>query len=244
MDDAIKAEWYDIAASDRPGFLAWLHGEHLPKLQATPGILWVGHYAIAKKGPIKPDPDGLPRMQTDDPTVSKGCEYVLLAGAASADVFFDPHRNPSADADSAAWLAKRREHRAAIFIVEARVQGPEYRSLLPGTAAPPAMQLGNFNVRRPEDEIDLARYYRQVRYRQIPRTRGCIGMRKLVSVAGWPKHGVLYEFVSMDESEDDFEARFREAGRGEARTIRSLRDYVVHGPDAPHAGRRLWPAVT
>jgi len=27
---------------------------------------------------------------------------------------------------------------------------------------------------------------------------GCVGMRKMVSVTGWAKHGVIYEFASLD----------------------------------------------
>ena len=53
MDTTIKAEWYDLDDADREGFLAWLHGHHLPALQARPGYIWIGHYQT--------------RDQTDDP---------------------------------------------------------------------------------------------------------------------------------------------------------------------------------
>ncbi|MBI3917273.1 MAG: hypothetical protein HY322_09725 [Betaproteobacteria bacterium] len=49
MDTAIKAEWYDLDDADREGFLAWLHGHHLPALQARPGHIWIGHYNRAPK---------------------------------------------------------------------------------------------------------------------------------------------------------------------------------------------------
>ena len=242
MDDALRAEWYDLADEDREPFLEWLHGVRLPYHQKRPGILWAGHYEIAKRTKSEYQ-DGLAKMHTDDPRVATGSEYVLLLAASSPDVFFDPHRQREEDPEDRAGLAKRRQHRSALFIVEARVNGPEYRSLMPGTGPAPAMQLGAFNVLTPEDEFDLGRYYRQVRYAEIPRTRGCIGMKKLVSVAGWPKQGVLYEFVSMEAGEEDFEPRFRAASLPGTRKGRSLRESVVHGPNAPHAGRRIWPAV-
>ena len=58
MDTAIKAEWYDLEDADREGFLAWLHGRHLPALQARPGPIWIGHYNRAPKSD-KPLPPGL-----------------------------------------------------------------------------------------------------------------------------------------------------------------------------------------
>mgnify|MGYP003346815250 CR=1 FL=1 len=152
----------------------------------------------------------------------------------------------SAPADEPAarmHLARRRQYRQAIFIVEARVSGPEYGTRMPGAGAPPAMQLGNFVCKTPEDEFELGVYYRRSRYVQIPRTRGCIGMLKLAGIAGWPKQGVLYEFTGMEDGEEDFEPRFREAAKGQVREGQNLREYVVHAPNAPHAGRRIWPSA-
>ncbi|MDP7600189.1 MAG: hypothetical protein QF605_02280 [Rhodospirillales bacterium] len=60
----------------------------------------------------------------------------------------------------------------------------------------------------PEDELELARWYRQERFPRLSITRGMIQVRKMVSLSDWPKHGVLWEFTSMDEDEDSFEPRF------------------------------------
>ena len=243
MSETIKADWYDLKVADRKAFIDWLHGDYLPRLQARAGIQWVGHYGMVARTAIRStDPGGPIRTHTDDPSVPKGGEYVLLTAAASPDVFFNPLTQNADSADDRRWLAKRVEHRDAIFIVEARVDGPEYRSVLPGTGPAPAMQLGNFITRKPEDEKELGLWYRQLRFPQISVTRGCISVRKLVSVAGWPKHGVLYDFVSMDPDEENFEKRYRQAARGEKWEGRHVLEYVIHGPGR-HAGRRIWPAV-
>ncbi len=244
MDNALRAEWYDLADGDRAAYLDWLHNSHLPKLQAHPGVLWVGHYAIsAKPSYMEKNKDGRTRAVSDDPTCPTGKEYVLLIGSSSPDVFFNINNPLPEDAEARDWFAKRVQFRDAVFIVEDRINGPEYRKLLPGTGAPPAIQFGNFNVRTPEDEFVLANYYRQVRFAVIPKTRGCIGMTKLLSVAGWPKHGILYTFDGMDEGEEVFEQRFKDANDGLVFKGKTIREYVVHAPNAPHAGKRIWPAL-
>ncbi len=91
MDTAIKAEWYDLDDADRAPFLDWLHGHHLPALQARPGHIWIGHYSRAPQTG-KTNPPGYPaRVETDDPEVPRGSQYLLVTAAASPDVFFDPN---------------------------------------------------------------------------------------------------------------------------------------------------------
>jgi len=94
-----------------------------------------------------------------------------------------------------------------------------------------------------EDDIELARWYRAERFPRVSVTRGMIRGRKLLSIAGWPKHGVLWEFTDMPEGEFTFEPRFIEADREENWPGRHVLEYVTHAPHGPHAGRRIWPAV-
>jgi hypothetical protein len=242
MDTAIKAEWYDLDDKDRDGFLAWLHGEYLPAEQAEPGHIWIGHYNRAVETDAHRPPGYPARVITDDPSVAKGSQYLLVTAAASTDVFFNPHRK-ALSAAAKAQLAKRKEHRVAIFAEETRVSGPDWYRQLPGTAAPPAIQFGNYATRNPADDHDLAMWYRLMRLPQVTRTRGCIGARKLVSVVGWAKHGILYEFMEMGADEGNFEHRFREAGLNERWTGRHVLEIVIHAPKGPHAGRRIWPPV-
>ena len=104
MDTTIKAEWYDLEDAEREDFLAWLHGQHLPALQAQPGHIWIGHYIRAPRAAHDTNPPGIPaRVETDDPNVPRGSQYLLVTAAASPDVFFNP--NLAAAADAAIWTS-------------------------------------------------------------------------------------------------------------------------------------------
>ena len=100
MDTAIKAEWYDLENADREGFLAWLHGHHLPALQARPGNIWIGHYNRAPQHGKSNPPGHPPRVDTTDPNVPRGSQYLLVTAAASPDVFFDPNHAAPTDAET------------------------------------------------------------------------------------------------------------------------------------------------
>ena len=236
MDRAIKAEWYDLADADRDAFLAWCHGEYCPRLQAQPGHIWVGHYNRAPHAERQV-------TFTDDPTVPTGSQYLLLTAAATPDVFFDPNRPTTEDAETQKWLDKRVGYRFAVFLEETRVNGPAWYQHLQGLSAPPAMQLGNFITRSVADDLEVARWYRQRRMPQITRTRGCIGARKMVSIVGWPKHGILYEFTGMEPDERAFEPRFHAAVPDTEWPGKPKMDVSIHAPHGAHAGRRLWPAT-
>jgi hypothetical protein len=243
MDTAIKAEWYDLDDKDRDGFLAWLHGKHLPAEQAKPGHIWIGHYDRAVQTGKSRPPGHPPRIETDDPKVPKGSQYLLVTAAPSPDVFFDPNLPTEMDAETRAQLAKRKEYRHCIFIEETRVSGPDWYRHMPGSGAPPAIQLGNYSTATEQDDLDLGLWYRMMKLPQVTRARGCIGARKLVSLVGWAKHGILYEFMGMDDDEENFEPRFREAGFNDRWKGRHVLKIVVHAPKGPHAGRRIWPPV-
>lgn len=240
MDTAIKAEWYDLAEGDREDFLAWLHGQYLPALQAEPGYIWVGHYDRAPQTGTDRRAGQPPRVETDDP-IPRGSQYLLVIAAASPDVFFDPNRPTARDPEADTQLAKRKEYRFAVFVEETRVSGPDWYRHLPGSGAPPAIQFGNYQTRNQTDDMDLAMWYRQLKLPQVTRARGCIGARKLVSIVGWAKHGILYEFMDMEPDEENFEQRFRDVGLSENWPGRHVLEFVIHAPNGPHAGRRLWP---
>ena len=237
----IRAEWYDLAAADEQAHLAWLHGDYLSKLKASPGVIWVGHYRIAKKSGEPSTPGGLRRVETEDKNVPSGSDYVLITAAVSPETFLG-WDSPLSTLEKTGQerLGQRVGYRQAIFIEEARVDGlmnnPERDK-----AAPPAIQLGNFNVRMPADELELARYYRLSRFQEVAMTVGSMGARKLVSIIGWPKHGILYEFASMNPGEQVFEQRMLANRKPLPIKLRPIQEYVVHAPGAPHAGSRIWP---
>jgi hypothetical protein len=245
MGEVLMAEWFDIADDARDGVWAWMHKAYLPALRSAQGVAWVGHYEIVEH-PDKPYIEGAPKKkETRDPAVASGWQNVVLTAAVSPDVFFGPDN--SVDAVRAAHsgrLAAFENYRSAVFIEEQVINSPEVRTLPYGMGPPPAMQLGNYNADTPEDEIELARWYRAERFPRVSVSRGMIRGRKLLSIAGWPKHGVLWEFTDMPDGEFTFEPRFIEADRGENWQGRHVLEYVTHAPHGPHAGRRIWPAVS
>ena len=65
---------------------------------------------------------------------------------------------------------------------------------------------------------------------------GCIGARKLVSVSGWAKHAILYEFTSMEMVEQ----HFADHSDWSAQVVKTL----VHAPHSPSLGTRVWPPAS
>lgn len=244
MGETIRADWFDIVDADRDAHITWLHGEFLPTLQSKPGVAWVGHFEIIKH-PNRPYIEGGPEKQeTSDPAVPTGWRNVVLTAGLSPNTFLGPG---SADATLRETARDRLgawgNHRWAVFIEELVVNGPEERAMPYGMGPPPAMQLGSYNTRAAADDEELALWYRAERFPRVSVSRGIIRGRKLVSVVGWAKHGVLWEGTELGPDDSSFEPRFIAADRNENWSGRHVLGYVVHAPGSPHAGRRLWPKV-
>lgn len=74
------------------------------------------------------------------------------------------------------------------------------------------------------------------------RTPGCVRIRKLASVSGWAKHGVLYEFVSLEARNQHFiphEDQHPEMKAWSDRVTKTL----THAPGSSSLAYRIWPAV-
>lgn len=244
MGEVLMAEWFDIADDARAKVWSWLHDDYFPALQSAQGVGWVGHYEIVPHQD-KPYIEGAPaRKETSDPAVPPGWQNVVLTAALSPEVFFGPD-SPVEELHQA-YADKRGafdNYRSAVFIEEQVINAGEQHTSPYGMGPPPAMQLGNYNCDAPEDEIELARWYRSERFPRVSVSRGMIRGRKLLSIAGWPKHGVLWEFTDLPEGEFTFEPRFVDADRNENWQGRHVLEYVTHAPKGPHAGRRVWPKV-
>lgn len=244
MGEFIKAEWFDLEDSFRRDTWDWLHQTYLPDVQSTQGVSWVGHYDIVEI-PDKPYIAGAPqRKETTDASVPTGWQNVIMTAAASPEVFFGRNNGLDilADANSDK-LSARKKYRCAVFMEEQVVNSPEQRSSPYGMGPPPAMQLGNYNTTAPEDEFELARWYRAERFARVSVTPGMIRGRKMISIAGWAKHGVLWEFTDLPDGDSSFEHRFVAADRNENWKGRHVLEYAVHAPGSPHAGRLVWPEV-
>ena len=131
---------------------------------------------------------------------------------------------------------RRSRVRTCIFLEVARVDGPEVEKRGPGLTPGPTIQMGSFNINALENEEEMGAWYTQVRYPRIKEVEGCVGMRKLVSVSGWAKHAVIYEFLSPENIQSYLNK--------ELETVEWSRQMVgklVHAPGSPCQGRRIWP---
>lgn len=248
MDNGLWATWYDLAPTGnddgRDAYLDWLHGEHLPEIQSRAGIAWAAHYEITGGGErMQAIHDRLVHAEGDD--IGSGTQFLILVGATSPHVFANPRideweRALSEPAKS--MLARRGGTRTCIFVQEEFVTGPEYDARPTGTAPGPAIQMGSFRTRTVEDEFDLAAWYAQYRLPHMSRMPGCIATRKLVSIAGWAKHSVLYEFLSLEARQQYFQ-NHESLALDDREWTNKIITYTIHAPGSPSVGKRLWPPV-
>ena len=242
LPEILRAEWFDIHRENKVRLWQWLHGFFLNSLQSQSGINWVAHYEIVPH-PITQYIEGAPqKKETKNTNIPAGWENLIVTSASSPSVFFGPGNELNKmEEQNAINLSMRENYRSAIFIEEEVINGPEQDKKPQGTGGPPAMQFGSYNVDSVADDIELAKWYRGERFPRLAVTRGLIRGRKLLSITGWAKHGVFWEFIDMDKKEYSFELRFVEADRGENWNGRHVLEYVTHAPGSPHAGKRVWP---
>ena len=242
MAEILRAEWFDINNNDKDKLCSWLHGVFFPDFQSQNGVNWVAHYDIVPHPETRYIKGAPAKKEVKDLSVPPGQENLVLTSVNTPSIFFG-HNNAleAMEKEQRLYLSMRTNYRSAVFIEEEIINGPELHKQPLGTGGAPAMQFGSYNVDGIRDDIELAKRYRGERFPRLPVTRGMIRGRKFLSISGWAKHGVLWEFAEMDEEEYSFEHRFIEADRGENWHGRHVLEYVTHAPGSPHAGRRIWP---
>ena len=238
MDRAIWVTWYDLASAGREDYLSWLHESYIPRVLRQPGVLWGAHYESVDHYL----PPGRVR-HVDDPAVATGNAFILLFGATDAHAFARPvpsRLNASLPADERKMLELRSRERVQIFTEEARVEGPEIHRREGEWTLSPCIQIGSFNAESFQAEEALLEWYAHNRMAAMTDLPGCVGVRKYVSVCGWAKHGVLYEFTSLEERNAHF------PGHADSKPeLKSWSDKLVpsliHAPGSPNVARRVWP---
>jgi len=242
MDTGIWATWYDLDEASRPDFHGWLHETYLPFLREQPGVAWVAHYQDMGGGPgMKKLGAQVPRPSED---IGSATQFVVLVGASTPQVFFNPliHDLEKRD-DFKDKLALRKGLRSAVFAEQTRITGPAYHMRTPGTAPGPAIQMGAFTMASLEQEIDLGCWYAQYRLPFMAQVQSCICARKLLSVAGWAKHSILYEFTSLEGRMRDFEEGHEELALDPKEWTGRIVKGTIHAPGSPTVGQRIWPRV-
>jgi hypothetical protein len=244
LDRALWVSWYDLPDSGREAYLSWLHGTYMPKLVKRPGFLWAAHYrsVITPGAP----PGGGRLVHTKDPAVGTGNAYIMLFGAEDAHAFAHPtprKLHAELPKEDQKMLAMRVGERVNILTEEARADGPDAKKRESKAALSPCIQLGTVQS-GPEDgdEDDLLAWYAQCRLPAMTRLPGCVGVRKTVSVSGWAKHSVLYEFVSLAERNKHFPDHEKGHPEDEAWTDRLVRK-LLHAPGSPNVAERIASVV-
>lgn len=245
MDRGLWITWYDLPAEGRDAYLSWLHGTYIPKVLARPGVLWAAHYAAEEKETVVLSGEKGRLKQVESGVVPAGDRFILLFGGEEAPVFANP--TPAAfHADlpekDQRMLAMRIGERANIMVEESRVLGPAAKKPEPDLAPSPGIQLGSFNAGNYEDEDELAAWYARWRMPSMEKLPGCVRVRKLVSVSGWAKHGILYEFTSVAARNQHFVHHESSNPEMEAWTDRVVRK-LVHAPGSPSLAHRIWPPI-
>jgi len=244
MDRGIWALWYEIAEADKAGYLAWFHGVHIPGKLSRPSYLWAAHYELGHGGGrFKKVVDGL--QHAHEAGLGRGGGYLALFGGLTAQTFLNPspaqlaqHQSP----ETRRMIGLRQQVYSCIFAEEARVDGPDVAQRGPGITPGPFVQMGNFNVATLAIEAEVGAWYAQHRLPFMAAMPGCIGARKLLATAGWGKHSILYEFVSLEQREERFVAHEEQVHDPTSWTARIL-PQLRHAPCSPAVGRRIWPEV-
>jgi hypothetical protein len=237
MDRGILAAWYDLPNAGKQEYLHWLHQEYLPAMLARPGYLWAAH--VENVDSAEREAQSARRLtRTDDGAVPAGFRYLMLLGAADPHTLVDPSPaeiEAQLDGESRRLLGLREAVRQVVFVEVSRVEGPAGKSRSPGITPGPVIQFGTFNINAVENETEMNTWYSRSRFPLVQPLEGTVGTRRLVSISGWPKHGILYEFTSLEA-----------AGRNlvdPSDWSRTVVDSLVHAPHSPTLGLRIWPAV-
>lgn len=231
--------WYNLDEKNEKEYLNWLHKEYIPRRLEDPRILWASHYKSL--GDVA-HPGEKGRLSHDHLSIPAGDRFILIFGAVEPEVFTNPtvsEYHNSLSKDDKKFLSMKLDERYNVMTEEARGDGFENRNdNSEGLSA--CIQLGNFNAGSYEDEDELSSWYATWRIPSMKKLEGCIGVRKLVSVSGWAKHAILYEWQSASARNKiflDHESHNQEMEAWTDRVVRKL----VHAPGSPNLAERIWP---
>jgi len=240
-DRGLWITWYDLPDEGREAYFSWLHNTYLPQLLKRPGYLWAAHYASQD---LEGGADNAKRYKhVDDPKVGKGFHYMLLIAAADANVFGDPVPsviNGALPDSDKKMLAMRTGERMNIFTETGRRDGTAHGAYKEGMLGTPCIQVGSFNCPT-EFEEEMHAGYVMERLPKVCATPTCVRVRKLNSVAGWAKHGILYEFASKEGFDRDYAPAVAHSPLGF--NGHSVVPELVHAPNGPNSAVRIWPPV-
>lgn len=231
-DRALWVTWYDLPDAGRSEHLAWVHTAYIPSLLKRPGYLWAAHYVSIRSNTDPRNP------QTKDPAVPRGTTYTLAIGGEDTSVFGRPtpdELHAALAQEDRKMLAMRTGERTNIFAEAARVAGPAAKEYKDDMTLAPCIQFGTYNLEY-RKEFDILAWYAQSSLPRLTDVTGFVRARRLASVAGWAKLGVIYEYASVEHRNKAFGG-----GGGTSRRFKYAED-LVHAPGSPDVARRIWPS--
>ena len=240
-DRGLWITWYDLPDGGRDAYFSWLHGTYLPGLLKRPGYLWAAHYA--SQGLEGGEENAKKYHHIEDPRVGAGYRYMLLIAATDANVFGDPVPSvlhAALPEQGRQMLAKRMAERVNLFTETGRREGRAAASYKEGLTGAPCIQVGSFDCALEYEEEMHAGYVLQ-RLPKMCDTPSCVRTRRLSSVAGWAKHGILYEFASKEGFDRDYAPAVANSPLGFAG--HSVVPMLTHAPNGPNSALRIWPPV-
>ena len=240
-DRGVWITWYDLPAEGRDAYFSWLHGTYLPEILKRPGYLWAAHYASQD---LEGGAENTTRYKhVDDPKVGKGYHYMLLIGARDAAVFGDPvpsGLHAALPEQGKKMLAMRTGERFNLFTETGRREGRAFGDYKEGVTGTPCIQVGSFDCQL-EFEEEMHAGYVLERMPKMCATPSCVRVRKLNSVAGWAKHGIIYEFASKEGFDRDYAPAVANSPLG--LNGHSVVPNLIHAPNGPNSALRIWPPV-
>jgi hypothetical protein len=243
MDHGLWITWYDLPEEGRDDYLEWLHGEYIPKRLEDSRYLYAAHYASEYNVELSGEKGRL--KNTKNTEIPAGDRYILIFGAADAHVFVDPNPDEVHDAlddKRKAMLAMRQGERVNIMTEVARCVGPAADTRDGDYAMSPGIQMGSFNAMEGLHEYELSAWYAKWRLPRLSKLEGTLAVRKLVSVAGWAKHAILYEFTSVEARNKRFIDHESDNPEMEEWTDVVVRK-LDHAPGSPNLAKRIWPPI-
>ena len=240
-DRGLWITWYDLPVEGRDAYFSWLHGTYLPGLLKRPGYLWAAHYASQD---LEGGAENSKRYKhVDDPAVGKGYHYMLLIAATDASVFGDPvpsKINAALPQEGKKMLAIRAGERMNIFTEACRREGRALGAYKEGMTGAPCIQVGSFDCEL-EFEEEMHAGYVLERLPKMCATPSCVRTRKLNSVVGWAKHGIIYEYASKEGFDRDYAPAVANSPLG--LNGHSVVPNLIHAPNGPNSALRIWPPV-
>jgi hypothetical protein len=230
----IRVVWLSVADQVYDGASAKV-AEHVSEVSSLAGVVQAGGYSVVSGGEaMKELAEGLHRLDMGPEFHYTPPSYFLVTEIETLEDAFRLEPRFAALSELAPRVGLRVLLRA-LYAPISYVAGPEDHE---DRTLSPVVQCGTFSVVAPDDEWDLLDWYevhKMARFREIP---GGVRARRLVSVAGPTKFGVIYEFGTLEDRERRFEGE-EALGLDTSHPYGRMVERIRHAPMSPTVGERF-----